>query len=68
MTNEKREEALRELEHTYDQLCAQAKDVVHRMCGEADKSKRDQFQRELTSIDHQRTNVYAKMDALWESS
>lgn len=68
MTDENREEALRELEHTYDQLCAQAKERVHRMSGEADKSKRDQLQKELTAIDHQRTNLYAKMDALWESN
>jgi hypothetical protein len=67
MTNEERKEALLKLEHTYDQLCAQAKDLVYQMSREPAASTRNKFREKLMSVDHQRTNLYAEMDALWKS-
>ena len=67
MTNEERKEALLKLEHTYDRLCAQAKDLVYQMLREPVASTRNQFREKLISIDQQRTNLYAEMDALWKS-
>ncbi len=68
MTNEERKEALLKLEQTYDRLCAQAKDLVYQMSREAVVSARNQFREKLISIDRQRTNLYAEMDALWKSA
>jgi len=67
MTNEECKEALLKLEHTYDRLCAQAKDLVYQMSREPAASARNQFREKLISIDQQRTNLYAEMDALWKS-
>jgi hypothetical protein len=67
MTNEERKEALLKLEQTYDRLCAQAKDLVYQMSREPAVSARNQFREKLMSIDQQRTNLYAEMDALWKS-
>jgi hypothetical protein len=67
MTNEERKEALLKLEHTYDQLCAQAKDLVYQMSREPAASTRNKFREKLMSVDHQRANLYAEMDALWKS-
>ena len=67
MTNEERKEALLKLEHTYDQLCAQAKDLVYQMSREPAASARNQLREKLISIDQQRTDLYAEMDALWKS-
>jgi ABC-type molybdate transport system ATPase subunit len=67
MTNEERKEALLKLEHTYDRLCAQAKDLVYQMSREPAASARNQLREKLISIDQQRTNLYAEMDALWKS-
>jgi len=66
MTNEERKEALLKLEQTYDRLCAQAKDLVYQMSREPAPSARNQFREKLISIDQQRTNLYAEMDALWK--
>lgn len=67
MTNEERKEALLKLEHTYDRLCAQAKDLVYQMSREPAASARNQLREKLISIDQQRTNLYAEMDAVWKS-
>jgi ABC-type molybdate transport system ATPase subunit len=67
MTNEERKEALLKLEHTYDRLCAQAKDLVYQMSREPAASARNQLREKLISIDQQRTDLYAEMDALWKS-
>ena len=67
MTNEERKEALLKLEHTYDQIGAQAKDLVYQMSREPAASARSQFRKKLISIDQQRTDLYAAMDALWKS-
>lgn len=67
MTNEERKEALLKLEQTYERLCAQAKDLVYQMSREPAASARNQLREKLTSIDEQRTNLYAEMNALWES-
>ncbi len=67
MTNEERKEALLKLEHTYDRLCAQAKDLVYQMSREPAASSRNGLREKLISIDQQRTNLYAEMDALWKS-
>ncbi|HEY4959518.1 MAG TPA: hypothetical protein VII29_01565 [Terriglobales bacterium] len=66
MTNEERKEALLKLEHTYDLLCAQAKDLVYQMSREPDAGARNQFREKLISVDQQRTSLYAEMDALWK--
>ena len=66
MTNEERKEALLKLEHTYDLLCAQAKDLVYQMSREPDGGARNQFREKLISVDQQRTSLYAEMDALWK--
>ncbi len=66
MTNEERKDALLKLEHTYDRLCAQAKDLVYQMSREPAASARNQFREKLISIDQQRTDLYAEMDALWK--
>jgi len=67
MTNEERKEALLKLEQTYDRFCAQAKDLVYQMSREPVASARNQFREKLRSVDQQRTNLYAEMDALWKS-
>ena len=67
MTNEERKEALLKLEHTYDRLCAQAKDLVYQMSREPATSARNQFREKLSAVDQQRTNLYGEMDALWRS-
>jgi ABC-type molybdate transport system ATPase subunit len=67
MTNEERKEALLKLEHTYDRLCAQARDLVYQMSREPAASARNQLREKLISIDQQRTDLYAEMDALWKS-
>jgi hypothetical protein len=67
MTSEERKEALLKLEQTYDRLCAQAKDLVYQMSREPVECARNQFRDKLISIDQQRTNLYAEMDALWKS-
>jgi ABC-type molybdate transport system ATPase subunit len=67
MTNEERKEALLKLEHTYDRLCAQAKDLVYQMSREPAASARNQLREKLISIDQQRTDLYAEMDTLWKS-
>jgi hypothetical protein len=64
MTSEERKEALLKLEHTYDRLCAQAKDLVYQMSREPTASARNQFREKLVSIDQQRTDLYGEMDAL----
>ena len=66
MTNEECKEALLKLEHTYDLLCAQAKDLVYQMSREPDAGTRNQFREKLISVDQQRTSLYAAMDALWK--
>jgi len=66
MTNEERKEALLKLEHTYNLLCAQAKDLVYQMSREPDGGARNQFREKLISVDQQRTSLYAEMDALWK--
>ena len=67
MTNEERKEALLRLEHTYDLLSAQAKDLVYQMSREPAASARNQLREKLISVDRQRTSLYAQMDALWQS-
>ena len=67
MTNEERKEALLKLEHTYDLLSAQAKDLVYQMSREPAASARNQLCEKLISVDPQRTSLYAQMDALWQS-
>jgi hypothetical protein len=67
MTNEERKEALLKLEHTYDLLCAQAKDLVYQMSREPAANARNQFREKLMSVDQRRTSLYAEMDALWKS-
>ncbi len=67
MTNEERKEALLKLEQTYDRLCGQAKDLVYQMSREPVASARNRFREKLISVDQQRTNLYAEMDALWKS-
>ena len=67
MTNEERKDALLKLEQNYDLLCAHAKDLIYQMSREpAAASARSQFLKKLISIDQQRTNLYAEMDALWK--
>ena len=65
MTNEERKESLLKLEHTYDLLCAQAKDLVYQMSREPTLSARNQFRDKLISVDQRRTSLYAEIDALW---
>ena len=67
MTNEERKDALLKLEQNYDLLCAHAKDLIYQMSREPAASARSQFLKKLISIDQQRTNLYAEMDALWKS-
>jgi len=67
MTNEERKEALLKLEHTYDLLCAQAKDLFYQMSREPAASARNQVREKLISVDQRRTSLYAEMDALWKS-
>ena len=67
MTNEERKAALLKLEQTYDQLCAQAKDLVYQMSREPSASARTPFREKLISVDRQRTRLYAEIDTLWQS-
>ena len=67
MRSEERKEALLKLEQTYDQLCAQAKDLVYQMSREPAASARNRLKEKLISVDQQRTKLYAEMDALWKS-
>src|SRR5664279_1260300 len=60
MTNEERKEALLKLEHTYDLLCAQAKDLVYQMSREPTLSARNQFREKLISGDQRRTSLSAR--------
>ena len=66
MTTEERKQALLDREHTYDLLCAKAKDLVYQMLREPAAAARNQFREKLTSIDQQRANLYAEMDELWK--
>lgn len=59
MRNEERKKALLKLEQTYDQLCAQAKDLVYQMSREPAASARNQLREKLISVDQQRTKLYA---------
>jgi len=66
MTTEERKEALLDREHTYDLLCAKAKDLVYQMSREPAAIPRNQFLEKLMSIDQQRTKLYTEMDDLWK--
>lgn len=66
MRTEARKEALLKLEQTYDQLSAQAKDLVYQMLREPGANVRNRFRDKLISIDQQRAKLYAEMDALWK--